>query len=114
MSDVDEGDWTICFVTGGRSRKASDVRRAGKVGLIFQHDQDDAFVLLCGRAALIETATEVRRLWKNAYNAYFPTEATNAMPDAMDNTTRKGPARAVCNMGPASANPTACGNDRCS
>jgi len=78
MPDVDESDWTICFVTSGRSRKASDIRRAGKVGLIFQHDQDDAFVVLSGRAALIETATEVRRLWKNAYNAYFPTEADRA------------------------------------
>jgi general stress protein 26 len=78
MPDVDENDWTIRFVTDGRSRKASDIRRAGKVGLIFQHDQDDAFVVLSGRAALIETATEVRRLWNNAYNAYFPTEADRA------------------------------------
>jgi general stress protein 26 len=78
MPDVNENDWTIRFVTDGRSRKASDIRRAGKVGLIFQHDQDDAFVVLSGRAALIETATEVRRLWNNAYNAYFPTEADRA------------------------------------
>ena len=78
MPDVDESEWTICFVTGGRSRKASDIRHVGKVGLIFQHDQDDAFVVLSGRAALIETATEVGLLWKNAYNAYFPTEADRA------------------------------------
>jgi general stress protein 26 len=80
MPDVDESDWIICFVSGGRSRKASDIRRAGKVGLIFQHDQDDAFVVLSGRATLIEAASEVRRLWKDAYNAYFPDEAdrTNA------------------------------------
>jgi Uncharacterized stress protein (general stress protein 26) len=76
MPDVDESDWTICFVTDGRSRKAFDIRRAGKVGLILQHDQDDAFAVLSGRAALIETATEVRRLWKNAYNAYFPPRRT--------------------------------------
>ena len=33
-----------------------------------------------GRATLIEAASEVRRLWKDAYNAYFPDEAdrTNA------------------------------------
>ncbi len=75
MPDADDRDWTVCFVTDGRSRKASDIRRAGKVGLIFQHDHDDAFVVLSGDAALIETAAEVRRLWKSAYNAYFPTEA---------------------------------------
>ena len=77
---AEENDWTIRFVTDGRSRKASDIRRAGKVGLIFQRDQDDAFVVLSGRAMLIEAASEVRRLWKDAYNAYFPDEAdrTNA------------------------------------
>jgi general stress protein 26 len=78
MPEVDEGDWAVCFVTDGRSRKAFDIRRAGKVGLIFQHDQDDAFVALSGRATLIETTTEVRRRWKNAYNVYFPTEADRA------------------------------------
>jgi general stress protein 26 len=77
---AEENDWTIRFVTDGRSRKASDIRRAGKVGLIFQRDQDDAFVVLSGRATLIEAASEVRRLWKDAYSAYFSDEAdrTNA------------------------------------
>ena len=77
---AEENDWTIRFVTDGRSRKASDMRRAGKVGLIFQRDQDDAFVVLSGSATLIEAAAEVRRLWKDAFNAYFPDEAdrTNA------------------------------------
>jgi len=62
---------------GGRSRKASDIRRAGKVGLIFQHD-DDAFVVLNGRAALIEAASEVRKFWKEGYNAFFPSETDRA------------------------------------
>ena len=78
--DPDKNGWNIRFVTGGRSRKASDMRRAGTVGLIFQRDQDDAFVVLSGSATLIEAAAEVRRLWKDAFNAYFPGEAdrTNA------------------------------------
>jgi general stress protein 26 len=75
---ADENDWTIRFITDGRSRKASDIRRAGKVGLILQHDHDDAFVVLGGRATLIEGASEVRRLWKDAYNAYFRGEADRA------------------------------------
>ena len=71
-------EWTIWFVTDGRSRKASDIRRAGKVALIFQHDADDAFVALTGAAALQESASEVCRRWKDAYNRYFPTEADRA------------------------------------
>ena len=74
----DENDWTIRFVTGGRSRKASDIRRASEVGLIFQCDQDDAYVVLSGKATLIERASEVDRLWKNAYDAYFPNETERA------------------------------------
>jgi general stress protein 26 len=76
----DENDWTIRFVTGGRSRKASDIRRASEVELIFQRDQDDAYVVLSGKATLIERPSEVDRLWKAAYDAYFPnaTERANA------------------------------------
>ena len=71
-------EWTIRFVTDGRSRKASDIRRAGKVALIFQHDAEDAFVALTGVATLREDASEVRRRWKDAYNRFFPTEAHRA------------------------------------
>jgi general stress protein 26 len=78
LPDPDKNDWTIHFVTDGRSRKAADIRRAGKVGLIFQHHHDDAFVELSGGATLIEAASEVRQLWKDAYNAYFPNEADRA------------------------------------
>ena len=74
----EEDDWTIRFVTGGRSRKASDIRRASEVGLIFQRDQDDAFVVLSGKATLIERASDVDRLWKSAYDAYFPNETERA------------------------------------
>jgi general stress protein 26 len=55
------------------SRKASDLRRSGRIALIFQHDPSDAYVTLTGRAALREEASEVQRRWKAAYDAYFPT-----------------------------------------
>jgi general stress protein 26 len=45
--------------------------------LIFQH-ADDAFVALIGKAVLIENASEVRQLWKEAYSAYFPAERDRA------------------------------------
>jgi general stress protein 26 len=72
-----EDDWIIRFVTDGRSRKAFDLRHASEVGLIFQH-ADDAFVVLIGKAILIENASEVRQLWKEAYSAYFPGEQDRA------------------------------------
>jgi general stress protein 26 len=75
LPEIDENDWTIRFITDGRSRKTSEIRRAGNVALVFQHDRDDAFVVLSGGATLIESPAVVRQLWTNAYNAYFPGEA---------------------------------------
>jgi general stress protein 26 len=77
LNGVDENDWIIRFVIDGRSRKAFDLRHAAEVGLIFQH-ADDAFVVLMGKAILIEEASEVHQLWKEAYSAYFPSERDRA------------------------------------
>ena len=71
-------DWTMRFITDGRSHKASDIRRGGKVGLVFQIGAEDAFVALTGGARLLESESEVRRHWKDAYNPFFPTEADRA------------------------------------
>ena len=71
-------DWTLRFVTDGRSRKAAEIRRAGKAALAFQQDADEAFVALTGRASLEERESEVRRLWKKAYDPFFPTQTDRA------------------------------------
>jgi general stress protein 26 len=74
----DRNDWTIRFIADGRSRKASDIRRAGRVAVIFQHQADDGFVTSTGRASLRQSAPEVRQHWKDAYNKYFSSEADRA------------------------------------
>jgi general stress protein 26 len=78
LRDPDENDWTIRFITDGRSRKVSDIRRVSKVAIIFQRDTDDAYITLIGTATLRERASEVRRWWKDAYDAYFPSEQDRA------------------------------------
>lgn len=70
--DADEDEWTLRFITDGRSPKAADMRRVGHVSVIFQHDPDDAFVALAGKASLAEGKPEIRRRWTAAYDAYFP------------------------------------------
>src|SRR5215216_730999 len=75
--DPDENDWRIRFITDGRSRKAFDIRRVGKVAVIFQNG-DEAFLTLIGAAMLREDASEVRQRWKDAYNLYFPSEQDRA------------------------------------
>ena len=70
--------WTFRFLTDSRSGKAANIRRAGKVALVFQREAEDSFVSVTGAARLEEREAEVRRLWKRAYDAYFPTEADKA------------------------------------
>src|SRR5215469_16372249 len=73
--DPGDSEWTFRFITDGRSRKASDMRRTGKATLIFQNDADDAFVAISGDARLGEDESEVRRRWKNAYYRLLRSEA---------------------------------------
>jgi general stress protein 26 len=70
--DADEDDWTLRFITDARSSKVADMRRVGHVSVIFQHDPDDAFVALAGKASLVEDKPEIRRRWKPAYDAFAP------------------------------------------
>jgi general stress protein 26 len=74
----DRNDWKVVFLTDGRSRKATDIRRARSVKLIFQRNPDEAFAVLAGLASLIDDTTDVTRLWKKDYDRYFPTEADRA------------------------------------
>jgi general stress protein 26 len=70
--------WRIRFLTDGRSRKAAEIRRDGRVTAIFQRDADDAFVAVSGRARLREEEAERSRRWKRAFDGFFPTEAERA------------------------------------
>lgn len=76
--DPDDDAWTVRLFTDGRSRKASAIRRDGKVAIVYHDDPDDAFVTLIGTATLRESASEVRRRWKRAYDAYVPSESARA------------------------------------
>jgi general stress protein 26 len=66
-----EEDWTIWFVTSGGSRKAADIRRAGRLTLGYQHAPDDYVALIC-RAALVEDRSEIRGRWLERWRLYFP------------------------------------------
>ena len=77
-NDPGEDEWTIRFLTDRRSRKAADMRRASEVTILFQHDPELAFVTLIGKAAVHDSASEVRERWKRAYDVYFPTELHRA------------------------------------
>ena len=70
--------WLIRFITDSRSHKAAEIKRAAKVAVIFEVPADDGYVTLVGRAAVKDSAADVRRLWKAAYDAFFPSETDKA------------------------------------
>jgi general stress protein 26 len=70
--------WLIRFITDARSHKAAEIKRTAKVAVIFEVPADDAYVTVTGRAAVKDSAVDVRRLWKAAYDGFFPTEADKA------------------------------------
>jgi len=46
LHDPDEDEWTIRFVTAVVRARHQDLKRAGRVALLFQHDPSDAYVIL--------------------------------------------------------------------
>jgi general stress protein 26 len=74
LNDPGEDEWTIRFLTDGRSQKAADMRRAEEVAILVQHEPDLAYVTLIGKAALHEDASETHSRWKAAYDVYFSSE----------------------------------------
>ena len=78
LNDPGEDPWRVRFLTDGRSHKAADMRRAGEVTILFQHDPDLAFLSLIGKAELHEDPSETQSRWNRLYDIYFPTEADRA------------------------------------
>jgi general stress protein 26 len=78
LNDPGEDQWKVRFLTDRRSNKAANMRRAGEVSILVQHDPDLAFVTLIGKAELHEDGSETRSRWKAAYDVYFPSAADQA------------------------------------
>jgi general stress protein 26 len=74
----DDDEWLIRFVTDDRSRKISEIRRGGEVTLIFQREADDTYISMFGEPTIRPQASADRRLWREAYEAYFPAEGESA------------------------------------
>lgn len=67
-----EDAWTKWFATHGSSRKAQDIRRSGRITLGCQHPPERAYVVLQGRALLVEERAVIHGLWRERMRPYFP------------------------------------------
>lgn len=68
----DDDDWIISFVTSARSRKATEIERAGCLTLGYQHHPDRSYVVLAGRATRLAERSAIRARWREAWRLYFP------------------------------------------
>jgi general stress protein 26 len=78
LSPQSDDPWTIRFVIDLRSRKAAELRRCRNVTLVFQKEDEEAYLSLTGAARLVETRRDVQALWNEAYGRHFPTDDDRA------------------------------------
>ena len=73
-----DDEWTIRFLTDGRSPKAAHIRRNPRATVLFQHCAADGYVKAAGRVRLREDPEQIGRWWRSAYEVYFPGEGDRA------------------------------------
>jgi general stress protein 26 len=61
-----EDFWVRWFLTPRVGRKSSEIRRAGRVTLAYQHDAGTAYVAVAGRAELIDDRDEVNNRFRGS------------------------------------------------
>lgn len=67
-----EDAWSVWFMTRRTSRKAIEIGRTGHLTVIFQHDTEEAYVTLIGRAAVVTDRAAIRARWQQRWNLFFP------------------------------------------
>lgn len=71
LTDIDDDEWTVWFLTDSRSRKAQEIRRSGRMTIGFAEDADGSFVALLGEAVLVEDRSVILRHWHQSWNRFF-------------------------------------------
>jgi len=67
-----EFDGTLWFLTGERTHKTEEIAQNPDVNLAFVDTDDNAYVSISGRAAVLDDREKARELWNPAYRAWFP------------------------------------------
>ena len=57
-------NWTFRFMTDRRSRKVTEIERSRRMTMLYQLDQDAAYVTLIGSATINDSLETKRAIWK--------------------------------------------------
>jgi general stress protein 26 len=67
-----EFDGTLWFLTGERTHKTDEIARNPEVNVAYANPDDQAYVSVSGRAAVLDDREKARELWNPVYRAWFP------------------------------------------
>jgi general stress protein 26 len=81
LANIGGDEWTVWFLANGRSRKADDVRRSGRMTVGYAQDAEGAYVALVGRAVLVEDRAVIDAHWRESWSPLF--KAGRNDPDAV-------------------------------
>ena len=67
-----EADFTVWFGTNSASRKVSHIKNNPTVTLYYEDSDASGYVVIHGKAQLIDDAKEKEQRWKEAWEAFYP------------------------------------------
>ena len=72
-----EEDFTVWFGTNSKSRKVSQIRNDPRVSLYYLDGDASGYVMIHGRAELINDEREKEMHWKERWEAFYPDNKEN-------------------------------------
>lgn len=84
-----ENDFTVWFGTNAKSRKVNQIKKNSLVTLYYLDSDASGYVIIHGKAQLINDQKEKEKYWKPAWEAFYPnkTEAyllIKVIPETME------------------------------
>jgi len=67
-----ESDFSVWFGTKSESRKVSQIKKNSTVTLYYQDVDASGYVVIHGKAQIVNDQEEKEKRWKNAWEAFYP------------------------------------------
>ena len=67
-----ENDFTVWFGTNPKSRKVEQIKNDARVTLYYLENDGSGYVMIYGKAQLIDELQEKEKYWKVEWEAFYP------------------------------------------
>ena len=72
-----EPDFSVWFGTNSKSRKVEQIKKNDAVSIYYLDSDRSGYVLIYGKAELVNDASEKEKHWKTAWEAFYPNRDEN-------------------------------------